>query len=281
MTSSQDDLLRDSTLVATTLDAVPVADVGTALAQHGVVRLRGLYDPEVIQAIRTRMAARFDCRNDRKHDARDTEAVRTNFQKLVVGGITGVNELRSLARLVRMLYNPIFAEDVHGMRAHFIRLARLRNRLFGLREDFAVEGTDDGYWTASRVHQYPRGGGFMVPHRDMYSRAAVTETGATYVQVFLLMSHKGEDFHEGGAFLERDGRRVYYEDGCQVGDVIVYDGRSVHGVGDVDPMAPLDMTTFSGRVVAFASLYRHLKPGAQDYGQLAGTARRIFGESSE
>ena len=274
------DLLEHATFVASSVDAVPAADVHAALRQHTVARLRGLFDPDAIREVRARMAAAFDSRNDRKHDPRDSEAVRTNFQKLVVGGITGVNELRALARLVRMLYNPIFAEDVHGMRAHFVRLARLRNRLYGLPDDFAVHGTDDGYWTASRIHQYPRGGGFMVAHQDMYSRAAVAETGATYVQIFLMMSRKGEDFHDGGAFLEIEGTRVYYEDDCEIGDVLLYDGRSIHGVGDIDTMAPLDMTTFSGRVVAFASLYRHLAPGERDYGQLARAARRAFGEPS-
>ena len=279
MGSAPHELLRDSTFLATSLDAVPLDAVHATLRARSVVCLRGLYDPEAVRATRRRIAAGFDPARDRKHDPRDTEAVRTNFQKLVVGGITGVNALRSLARLLRMLYNPVFAEDIYGMRAHFIRLARLRNRLYGLPEHFAVEGTEDGYWTAARIHQYPRGGGFMVPHQDMYSRTAVAETGATYVQVFLVMTQKGEDFSEGGAFLELDGTRLYYEDDCRVGDVMVYDGRVVHGVGDIDPLEPLDMQTFSGRVAAFASLYRHLTPGAEDYGALAGRAQRAFGES--
>jgi hypothetical protein len=177
-----------------------------------------------------------------------------------------------------MLFNPIFAPDVHGMRATFVRLARLRNRLFGLPEDFAVHGTEDGYWTAARIHQYPRGGGFMVPHRDLYSRMAVAESGARYAQVFLVMSQKGEDFHEGGAFIERDGERLFYEDSCAPGDVIVYDGQVVHGVGDVDPLEPIDLERFTGRVAAFASLYRHLTPGEGEYVALAKRAKTLDGE---
>jgi hypothetical protein len=245
-----------------------------------VVRVRGLFDPAAIRAVTARIAARFDPAADRKHDPRDTEAVRTNFQKLVVGGITGVNAQRALARLVRMLYNPIFRDDVHGMRAHFVRLARLRNRLFGLREDFAVHGTEDGYWTAARIHQYPRGGGFMVPHRDAFSRTAVEETGARYAQVFLMMCRKGEDFHDGGAFVDVGDERLFYEDDCEPGDVMVYDGQSVHGVADIDTLAPLDLQTFSGRIVAFASLYQHLTPGGDDYEQLAGRAQRFTREPS-
>jgi hypothetical protein len=274
------DPLLHATFTVSSVEAVPVADVRDALGQHTVVRLRGLFDPAAIRTVTRGMAARFDAARDRKHDPSDTEAVRTNFQKLVVGGITGVNEQRVLARVVRMFYNPIFAEDVHGMRAHFVRLAQLRNRLFGLPTEFAVHGTEEGYWTAARVHQYPRGGGFMVPHTDAFSRTAVEESGAYYAQVLLLMSRKGEDYREGGAFVDLAGARVYYEGDCELGDVIVYDGRSVHGVGDIDPLERFDLTTFSGRVVAFASLYRHLTPGAEDYARLAGRAQRYAGGAS-
>lgn len=270
-----DDPLAAATFHWSDLGAVDVAPVRAALATHAVARIRGLFDPGEIRALRDGIAAGFSAANDRKHDARDTEAVRTNFQKIVVGGITGTDQHRSLARFLRMLFNPIFAADVYGMRATFVRLARLRNRLFGLAEDFAVHGTEDGYWTAARIHQYPRGGGFMVPHRDRYSRVAVVEAGADYVQVFLVMSRKGEDFHEGGAFIERDGTRLFYEEHGALGDVMVYDGTVVHGVGDIDPMAPLDLAGFTGRVVAFASLYRHLAPGETEYVDLAKRSQRL------
>lgn len=275
---STDDPLAAATLHADDVTQVDVSAVRAALASHAVARIRGLFDPVEVRRLRDGIAAGFAAANDRKHDPRDTEAVRTNFQKIVVGGITGTDQHRSLARFLRMLFNPIFAEDVYGMRATFVRLARLRNRLFGLADDFAVYGTDDGYWTAARVHQYPRGGGFMVPHRDLYSRTVVDESGARYAQVFLVMSRKGEDFHEGGAFVEVGGSRLYYEDDCALGDVMIYDGTTVHGVGDVDPMAPLDLVNFTGRIVAFASLYRHLTPGADEYVALAQRAKRL-GES--
>jgi hypothetical protein len=273
------DPLAAATFHASELAEVDVAAIRAALATHAVARIRGLFDPDGIRTLRDGIAAGFSAANDRKHDARDTEAVRTNFQKIVVGGITGTDRHRSLARFLRMLFNPIFAADVYGMRATFVRLARLRNRLFGLADDFAVHGTEDGYWTAARIHQYPRGGGFMVPHRDRYSRMAVVDAGAAYVQVFLVMSRKGEDFSDGGAFIERDGERLFYEDACALGDVMVYDGGVVHGVGDVDPMAPLDLAGFTGRVAAFASLYRHLTPGEADYVELAKRSKRFDDEA--
>lgn len=277
--STRTDLLHGATFHASSPDELPVPELRAVLRERSVIRIRGLFDPAAIRAVKERMGAQFDCANDRKHDPRDTEAVRTNLQKLVVGGITGTNAHRALARFLRMFYNPIFADDIYGMRVHFIRLARLRNRLYGTPPEFAIHGTEDGYWTAARVHQYPRGGGFMVPHTDMYSRCAVADAGCDYAQVFLVMSRKGEDYLDGGAFVELDGQRVYYEDDCEIGDVMVYDGGSVHGVGDVDPLERLDMTSFAGRVVAFVSLYRHLRPGDTDYRELAQKAKRLYGQS--
>ena len=79
--------------------------------------------------------------------------------------------------------------------------------------------------------------------------------------------------------MERDGARFYYEDHCALGDVMIYDGTTVHGVGDVDPMAPLDLARFTGRVVAFASLYRHLAPGEAEYVALAKRSQSLDGEA--
>ena len=48
------------------------------------------------------------------------------------------------------------------------------------------------------------------------------------------------------------------EDHCEVGDVVIYDGATVHGVQDIDPDVRMDLNTIDGRVVMFASLYRDM-----------------------
>ena len=68
---------------------------------------------------------------DRKHDPSDPEAIRANFQKLQVGCSFGGGIREPLGRFLRMIFNPIFAEDVLGMRQHFVTLARLRAALRG------------------------------------------------------------------------------------------------------------------------------------------------------
>ena len=261
---------------ATGLDSLDYEQMRRQLAERSVVRVTGLLDRDEIRAAHARIARDFDASNDRKHDPRDTEALRRNFQKLQVGANSGMDTRRTLGRFLRILYNPIFAPDVFGLRKAFAGVARFRNRLYGLPEDFAVEGTDDGLFTCARIHQYPRGGGFMVPHRDLFSRLVTEESDMGYFQVFFLLSEKGIDYREGGAYVEHEGERVSFEDTARAGDVLVYDGRTIHGVADIDPLEPLELDRFGGRAAAFVSLYRHLEPGEAGYGRVSREAVRRF-----
>src|SRR5262249_43581499 len=147
----------------TDLQRLPYDAIRRALEEHSVVRVRGLFGREEVLAARRNVERRFDPGNDRKHDPRDPEAIRGNLQKLQVGGGPARH---NVARFLRMIYTPFSAEDFYGLRSLFVRLARFRTLVSGLPPDFAVFGTDDGLWTAARLNQYPRGGGFMVAHRD-------------------------------------------------------------------------------------------------------------------
>ena len=167
-------------LHADRLESLRIDEVRRTIDEHALVCIRGLFDPVAIRAVLRGIRERFDPGNDRKHDPRDSDAVRRNFQKLQVGANSGIDSRRTLGRFMRALYNPIFADDIHGMRGHFIQLARFRNLLYGLPVDSAVETTEQGYWSCTRIQQYPRGGGFMVPHRDVYSQIATTEAGMGY-----------------------------------------------------------------------------------------------------
>jgi hypothetical protein len=265
------------TFHATRVDDLPYDDLRAALAAHTIVLVRGLFDRDTLRATLAGIAARFNAGDDQRHDPRDSDAVRRNFQKLQIGANSGVNTRRTLGRFMRVLYNPIFQPDILGMREHFVTLARFRNLLYGLPVDFAVHGTDDGFWTCARIMQYPRGGGFMVPHRDMYSQVATAGAGFGYFQPLLMLTEKGTDYHDGGAYIDIGEDRIYFEDACRTGDVVVYDGRTMHGVGDVDPMEPLDLQHFTGRAVAAVSLFKLLQPGGDDYARMAGQAREMFG----
>jgi hypothetical protein len=141
-----------------------------------------------------------------------------------------------------------------------------------LPEDFAVEGTDNGFFTCARIHQYPEGGGFMVPHRDLFSRLVTEKSDLGYFQIFFLLTEKGTDYKEGGGYVEINDRRVMFEDHTVAGDIVIYDGRTMHGVADVDPLSPLDLDRFGGRSAGFVSLFRHLAPDGNSYAKLSREA---------
>ena len=85
------------------------------------------------------------------------------------------------------------------------------------------------------------------------------------------MSKKGNgndcDFETGGGFFEVDGERFYYESECELGDIIIYSGLTVHGVEDIDLAKPFDSTSAEGRFAGFVTLYKEFKRRneVQDY----------------
>lgn len=265
-------LLDRVTHEATALESLDIERIRDDVRRTSLARVRGLLDRQTVRDCLARIRRGFDRARDRKHDPHDTEAVRTNFQKLQIGANSGADTRRTLGRFLRILYNPIFAEDIFGLRESFAVTARFRNLLYGLPEDFAVEGTDNGFFTCARIHQYPSGGGFMVPHRDIFSRMVTEKSDLGYFQVFFLLTEKGADYREGGGYVEIDEQRVIFEDYTAAGDIVIYDGRTMHGVADVDPLLPLDLDTFGGRSAGFVSLFQHLASDGNSYAKLSREA---------
>ena len=85
----------------------------------------------------------------------------------------------------------------------FRRFAKLRNRLQGYPPDFAIDRIDEGLWTAARMQHYPAGS------RSSWRIATWSSTPVThdagqrrFHQLLLLMTTKGEDFRDGGGFVD-------------------------------------------------------------------------------
>jgi hypothetical protein len=51
-------------------------------------------------------------------------------------------------------------------------------------------------------------------------------------------------------------KKIDIEKHVKRGDVVVYDGKSYHGVEDIDPNLPFSSNDLSGRVVALATVYK-------------------------
>jgi len=240
---------------------LPLPELGEMLERDSVAFVRGLIDPAAVLRARERLAAAFDPARDRPGTGETPAELMDNFQKLSIGGAPQSGVYRP--RFFRTLYNPVWAEDVYGLRDVFRQAARMRNVLYGLPVGFAVDDVEDGWWTAARVHHYPAGGGFLVSHCDTVVPRVHHENGlGMYYQPIVVLSRKGEHFTEGGGFVERDGERLYYEAACELGDIAIYDGRTRHGVDDVDPRAVYRPDSMAGRIAGFVTLYRDLRERA-------------------
>ena len=70
---------------------------------------------------------------------------------------------------------------------------------------------------------------------------------------------KGEDFDSGGPFIDdSNGERLNIDDSVELGDIVVYDGQTFHGVEDIDPHRKLSLNTINGRLAGFVSLYKKM-----------------------
>ncbi len=230
------------------------------VADTGYVILRGAIAPEAAAAIKTAFHETFDPRMDAPAIGTPADAAQRAFQKLVIGG--GSQRGYYVPRCVRVLYTPLWTEDVFQAHDALRTLARVRNRLLGRPLDNAVDGLSGGLFTGARLQHYPAGGGFFAPHQDQVASTIARESGvAAFFQLVLLITERGVDFDAGGAFVDSAGVRLDLEAVARPGDVLVYDGRSMHGVDDVDPAITPDLTSPRGRLVAMASLYADMTGG--------------------
>ena len=254
------ELLEETTFQIDRPEDLDREAVGAALSKYSLARITGVVDHEAIVQAKKKLAERFSAEDDHASLGEDPQSLKDNYQKLSIGGAQGYGVYRP--RCLRTIYNPIWAEDIYGLRESFKTLSRVRNAAYGLPIDFAIDGIDRQMWTASRVHHYPRGGGFLISHRDTVVPKVQEKQGFdSFYQPIMVMSRKGIDFEQGGGYVEIDRERHFFETECQYGDIVLYDGRTVHGVDDIDPHKPFKQDVLEGRLAGFATLYRDMQKG--------------------
>ena len=235
---------------------LPLSDFHASMKHETFAIIRGVIAPDEVESALQTLECNFDHRQDNPVRGQSASAIRKNFQRLVIGG-ESISASNDDARLFRAFYNPMWEADIYGMRDVFTRLSRVRNQIAGLPKDFALDKIEsNGLWTAARIHQYPSGGGFFRRHTDYIANDITDERSLEFYQVVLSMTRKGKHFNEGGAFVDKDEKRIILDDYAEPGDILIYDGRTQHGVEDIDPLTTLDMTTFNGRVAAFVTLFK-------------------------
>jgi hypothetical protein len=243
------------------IDAVAVHD---RVRRDAFAAIRGLFCPEAIAAGLASLRAGFRADRDQPAVGEAPAAVMRNFQKLAIGGAGNHWDYRP--RFMRTIYNPLWDEDLYGLHAIFRRLAQVRNVLQQKPLGHAIDRVEDGLWTAARLQHYPAGGGNISRHRDAVISTVTGDAGLTrFHQLLLLLTTRGVDFEAGGAFCESHGEEVDLESEFRAGDVVIYDGATMHGVHDIDPHRLPRLDTLDGRVVALVSLYKDMSADDRAY----------------
>ena len=180
--------------------------------------------------------------------------VRKLFMKMSIGNAEHGGVIRP--RFKRVIYNPL-NQDVFKLDFVFKKLAQIRNYLSNKSLDYAIDKEEDNFWTAARMHQFPKGGGFMVLHKDTVLPGILKQRKfkGGFFQPLVLMTQKFEDFNKGGGIALINDEIVEYEDFANRGDIVIYDSHTLHGVKDIDPHLPYNQRSIEGRISGLVTLY--------------------------
>lgn len=247
----------DYVLYVNCLEELDFKNLRQRLNSDSLLILRGLVKKNDIEKSIIKIKDYFKKENDNPTTGESPKDIQSNFQKLLVGGHT--HSGLYLTRLFRTFYNPIWEEDIFKMHDIFKLMIRVRNLLANLPEDFALTKIEsNGLWSATRIHQYPTGGGYFTKHKDTILTSVSKQNYISFYQVILNMTKCGINFDTGGAFIEVKGSKIIFEKEFEVGDIIIYDERTIHGVEEIDIKKNLNLDSICGRITAFVSLYKDM-----------------------
>jgi|GEM_PF-2256611 len=179
---------------------------------------------------------------------------REPWRKLAIGSRNGMGH--PIAQNLQTMYFDPSDKNYPALGSLFNSMIAVRNNLMMVDADFGKDPKRDGFWNACRVHHYPRGGGFMSLHRDEYFPSKLADKDKPFYQMLVLLSRKNIDFFTGGGVLVSfKDKKIDVETEAGFGSMILYDGRTKHGVEDVDPDQIIDFSRSDGRMAALVNLY--------------------------
>ena len=237
-----------------------------SLKKNGYVIIRGLFEKKEILKSLKKIKKKFRKNKDNSSLAGSPKQIFSNYQKLCVGSSSLSGE--KIYRFHRIIYNPVWSENVYGLREIFLKFNKIRNIVLGFNENFCLSKPEKKMWSACRILQYPVGGGHMSLHKD-YVLKSVSKINFNnkFYQLILLITQKGKDFSKGGAYIYKNNKFIDLESNSLSGDILIYKTDVLHGVEEIDPFKKLDLNNINGRVVLMNSLYQNfnLSPPKDQY----------------
>ena len=224
--------------------------------KNGYVVLRGLFERSEISNSLKSIKNNFNHTQDNSSLAGSPKQIFSNFQKLCIGSSAVSGE--KIYRFHRIIYNPVWSDDIYNLKKIFLKFNKIRNIILGFEENFCIDKPEKNMWSACRILQYPVGGGHMSAHKD-YILKSVSKINFNnmFYQLILLITEKGTDFFEGGAYISKDNKLIDIEKNTLRGDILIYKTNIVHGVEEIDPSKKLSLDSINGRVVLMNSLYQN------------------------
>src|SRR5262245_44069651 len=177
------------------------------------------------------------------------------WRKLAIGSSNGIGD--PYAQNLQTIYFDANDKNYPALGSLFKLMIAVRNRLMRINPSFGDNPERDRFWNACRIHHYPRGGGFMAMHKDTrFTRIIDAQIGKPFYQVSILLSRKNADFYNGGGFVVNNrNEKIDLETQGGFGSLVLFDGRTYHGVEDVDLDQIIDFSRSDGRLAAFVNLY--------------------------
>lgn len=239
------------------IESIPLAEIKSKIENRGWAFFKNKQTVEISEGARKEYFDHFQKFPLRAHGFSYEELQINPIRKQNISSKNGVGE--PYAQVLQSTYFPSSA-GFPWLERVFETLVILRNRLISKEDGYGTNPIRDHFWNANRIHHYPCGGGFMAKHCDTYFSKIQDLEQKDYLQVAFLLSRKGEDFQSGGGFLyDLNAAFVDVEEVGGLGAVFIYDGRIPHGVNDVDEGKIFSFENRTGRLAAFANLYKYLK----------------------
>tara|TARA_B100001057_G_C22828856_1_gene942519 strand:- start:1426 stop:2205 length:780 start_codon:yes stop_codon:yes gene_type:complete len=253
------DYIKNISFEFTDFSSLKFKQITSACNEYNLAIIKNFISQDEISQCKQIIKDKFNQSNDSIRQENEYYKVATNYQRLCVGygENPGSGEIRN-SRLFRILFNPTFQADIYKMHSVFEKLIILRNLLYGVNEKFCLTEPEDGVFSCSRIHQFPKGGGFLQLHKDRDGEITSKDANlTTFLHPLMIFDQKGKDFNTGGGIIKYRDEIIFYEDTLQPGDVAIYNGRTEHGVYNIDKEEILDLNSFNGRSSVLVSLFKN------------------------
>jgi len=235
-------------------------EVIKSLNKNHFVILRDLFNKSEVQKVLNNIKKKFNPKFDKIRKEKDYDLIKTNYQRFMFGMSGGIKgALKTNPRFFRVFYNPLWCRDIYKGRNILLKLTRIQNHFYNLDNNYGIseKKSKHGLFVASRFQHYPKGGGFLAPHKDEFAIKAAKQLGINlYYNFLLIMTKKGKDYKKGGGFVLKNNKIITYEDVAEVGDVIIYNSKTTHGVLDIDSNLFPSRETKEGRYIALTTLFK-------------------------